>query len=276
MKEFWVSNRTIYPAIFRVVIGMVLLMDLIFTLPSGYFLFDPTFNNSISNSGFVHVLAKNWKIFSAVYATILVLFISGMGRNILSFLVFLCFWLWVELTMPLLTWGDTILKFSLLYFVVVDSFRYLSIQKSTSKYFLSHLGIWSIILHMFLVYSNNGYYKLMDLDWQQGRALFYSFSQYPSFETSIFKPIISTAWMSKFLGYFIIFQQLSFIPLVMWKKTRLLAILISIIIHVTMMVQFELWKFELIVILLYGFLLTDEDWRKIIPSKVQSKFFSTK
>lgn len=276
MKEFWVANRTIYPAIFRVLIGLLLLTDLIFTLPSGYFLFDSTYNNFIPNSGIIGVLSENWKIFSGVYGLILLLFILGIGRNLISFLVFLCYWFWVEMTMPLLTWGDTILKFSLLYFVLVNSFQYLSIQKSNYLGIISKLGIWSILLHLFLIYLNNAYFKLLDADWQEGRALFYSFSQYAGFDTSIFKPLLSNAFISKYLGYFVIVQQLTFVPLVIWKKTRFLAIGLSIIIHLTMMVQFELWKFELIVILLYGFLLTDEEWKKILPAGMLNKFFLTK
>jgi hypothetical protein len=275
MKEFFQAERNIYPSIFRIFIGWVLLIDLIFSLPAGFFLFNPEFNANLPKGEIFTFIYSNWQIFSGIYALILFLFILGIGKNILSFLVFLFHWIWLDLTMPLITWGDTILRFSLMYFVVVDSFKYLSLQPSKQSGFLSQLGIWSIILHIFLIYLNNAYFKILDIDWQEGRALFYSFSQYPSFENSIFKPVISNDFLSKYLGYFIISQQLSFVPLVLWKKTRFGAILLSILIHFTMMVQFGLWKFELIVILLYGFLLNDEEWKKILPSRLYSKFFSS-
>jgi hypothetical protein len=274
MKEFWTVNRRIYPSIFRVLIGFVLLIDLIFTLPAGSFLWDSNLNASLPQSEFYQLIIPHWQIFAGFYGLVLLLFMGGIGKNFLAFLVFLFHWIWVDLTMPLLTWGDTILKFSLLYFTFVNSFYYLSVKMVRTESFLSQLGIWSMILHLFLVYLNNAYFKIMDIDWQEGRALFYSFSQYPSFETSVLKPIISNAFLTKYLGYLVILQQLTFVPLVIWRKTRYGAILISILIHLTMMFQFGLWKFELIVILLYGFLLSDDEWKRLIPTKIQSKFFS--
>lgn len=275
MKDFFTAERNIYPSIFRIFIGWVLFIDLIFSLPAGSFLFNPEFNANLPKGEIFHFIYSNWKIFSGIYGLVLGLFILGIGKNAMTFLVFLCHWIWLDLTVPLFTWGDTILRFSLLYFVVVDSFKYLSLQKSHQSSFLSQLGVWSIILHIFLIYLNNAYFKILDSDWQEGRALFYSFSQYPSFETSILKPIISNGFLSKYIGYFIIFQQLTFVPLVLWKRTRYGAILLSILIHFTMIVQFGLWKFELIVILLYGFLLNDVEWKKILPSRLYFKFFSS-
>lgn len=275
MKEFWTANRTIYPSIFRILIGFVLLIDLVFTVPAGSFLFDSSLNASLPTQSFYGFIIEYWQIWVGFYALILIGFIGGIGKNFLSFFVFLMHWIWLDMTAPLLTWGDTILKFSLMYFVVVDSFKYFSISKSNSTHYISTLGIWSIIMHLFLVYLNNAYFKIIDSDWQSGRALFYSFSQYPSFETSILKPIISNAIIGKYLGYFIILQQMSFVPLVIWKKTRKYAILLSVLIHLTMLIQFGLWKFELMVILLYGFLLNDEEWKELIPRKFHEKFFST-
>src|SRR5690606_9454068 len=274
MKEFFTANRSIYPAIFRVAIGWVLLMDLLVSLPAGSFLFNPEFNASLPTAELFKIIYSNWKIFSGIYILFLVFFILGIGKHIVTFGVFLFHWIWLDITVPLFTWGDAILKYSLMYFVVVNSFKYLSVSKSSQSSFLSQLGIWSIILHLFLVYLNNAYFKILDSDWQQGRALFYSFSQYPSFSTSLLKPIISHEILSKYLGYFIILQQLTFVPLVIWKKTRFWAILLSILLHFIMMINFGLWKFELIVILLYGFLLNDLEWRRIIPTKIQIKFFT--
>lgn len=182
MKEFWTANRTIYPSIFRILIGFVLLIDLVFTVPAGSFLFDSSLNASLPTQSFYGFIIEYWQIWVGFYALILIGFIGGIGKNFLSFFVFLMHWIWLDMTAPLLTWGDTILKFSLMYFVVVDSFKYFSISKSNSTHYISTLGIWSIIMHLFLVYLNNAYFKIIDSDWQSGRALFYSFSQYPSFE----------------------------------------------------------------------------------------------
>lgn len=275
MKEFWAASRTIYPSIFRVMIGFVLLLDLSSTYMSGKILCNPVFNDFLPESGITSFLAEHYQIFSLAYGIVLVAFILGIGKNLTSFLVF-CFHLIVmEMTFPLMTWGDIILKFSLLYFVFADSFKYLSLRKSNKKAsFISQLAVWSIILHLFLIYLNNAYFKILDKDWQQGIAVFYSFSQYHGFQDSSWYSILSHKSIANFINYFIIIQQLTFVPLVLWKKSRNWAIILSVLIHIIMMFQFGLWKFELIVILLYGFLLSDEEWGKLIPVRFQKKYFS--
>ena len=47
----------------------------------------------------------------------------------------------------------------------------------------------------------------MDKDWQQGIAVFYSFSQYPGFQDSFWYSILSHKFIANFINYFIIFQQ---------------------------------------------------------------------
>ncbi len=273
MKEFWTAERRIYPSIFRILIGLVLLADLISFIPTTDILFHSEFNAFLPQSGFMAQLAEHSALFLLVYALVLVLFIFGIGKNISSFLVFVFHYLMMQLTLPLMTWGDTILRFSLLYFVFADSFRYFTINRSKGSYpFVSKLAVWSIILHVFLIYLNNAYFKILDKDWQQGIAVFYSFSQYPGFQESIWHSLLSNEFLAKSLNYFIIIQQLTFVPMVIWKKTRGIAILLSVFIHILMLIQFELWKFELIVMLLYGFLLNDKEIIKLIPKRIQQKF----
>lgn len=276
MLEFWKQPRTIFPSIFRVLIGILLLFDLIFTLPSGNMLFD--FGLSYSDTGgVIAALRDNYTFYYVIYGVVLVLFICGIGKNIISLVVFILYFLSLLISPYLLNWGDTILKFTLLFFVFVDAFRHCSIQRSnydplSIKAFISQLAVWSIILNLFLIYLSNGIYKSMDPDWQLGYAPFYSFSQFSGFETSIFYNLLSEGIFGKIISYMIIAQQLTFIPLVIWKKTRYHAMLLGILIHMIMFFQFGLWKFELIMILLYGFLLNDNEWKKIIPQKQRNKF----
>lgn len=266
MKEFWTAQRTIFPAVYRVVVGLILLTDLISSLPSLKLLFNPELNAYLPQSGILGVLGEHIIIFVILYALALLLFIFGLGRNLASFLVFVGFILWVQMTDPLRVWGDTILKFSLMYFVFADSFRYLSLRKTYGRIsWISVLAVWSIILNVFLIYLNNAWFKLDNKDWQEGIAVFYSFSQYPDFKESILYPLVINGFWTRAINYAVILWQLLFVPLILWKKTRWAMILLSAFIHLVMMFEFGLWKFELIVILQYGFLLSDGEWLKVLP-----------
>lgn len=277
MKEFWNEPRTIYPSIFRILIGLVLLVDLIFTFSSGKILFNSELITYPETGNFISLLRNNYVMFFIAYGLVLVLFILGIGKNIASFLVYIFHFTMLLLSPYVLNWGDTILKFILLYFIFADSFNFYSIQKSkihpkSTWSYISKLAVWSIILHLFLIYLSNGFYKSMDTDWQNGFAPFYSFSQFPGFEASLFYPIISNGNFSKIISFLIIAQQLTFIPLIIWKKTRYIAIFLGIMVHLIMFSQFGLWKFEIIIILSYGFLLNDKEWLKIIPQKLRKEF----
>ena len=273
MKEFWTSERKLYAPVFRVAIGLILLIDLLFTFPSISFLFQPDLNAFLPLQGILGFTAEHPFVFFGLYALVLVLFIFGIGKHVVSFMVFVLYFFMLQFSFPLVTWGDKILRFTLLYFVFVDSFRYLSVNRSTGTLsLLSKLAVLSIILHLFLIYVNNAYFKVTNRDWQLGHAVFYSFSQYPNFKESVFYPIISNGLLSKWIGYSVILLQLSFGPFSMWRKTRITILIVSTFLHVLMMFQFGLWKFEWIVILHYGFVLTDDDWKRIFGKNIALKF----
>lgn len=272
MKDFWTTDRKIFPSIFRVLIGFILLFDLIFLYRSAPLFLNPDLNSFLPTDLLSVIVGSYYPIFFLCYGIILILFILGLFRNLISLLVWVCYMIMFHLCYQFVTWGDIILKFTLLYFVFADSFRYLALNKSKGKvHFISTLAVWSIILHIFLVYLNNAWFKLNDYHWQQGVAVYYSFAQYAQFKDSMFFPLVSNGTYSKLIDYFIILQQLLFAPFVLWKKTRYFMLILATIIHLTMMVQFGLWKFELIVILHYGFLLNDKELRKIIPLRIFHK-----
>lgn len=277
MIEFWNQPRTFYPSMFRILIGLVLLLDLIFTFPSGSILFNPEFIDYPPVSGVIAFLRENYVPFYLAYGIILTLFILGIGKNFISLLLYVFQFLLFFMNPYLNSWGDVILKFILMYFVFVDSFRFLSFRKSNLSEnsvwnYVSKLAVWSIVLHIFLIYLSNGIYKSMDADWQNGYAAFYSFSQFSGFQDSFFYPVLSNENFSKILSWLVVAQQLTFVPLIIWKKTRYFAIVLGILVHLIMFYQFGLWKFETIMILLYGFLLNDKEWQKIIPAKLRKEF----
>jgi|GEM_PF-1183373 len=274
MKEFFTAERKIFPSVFRVLIGLILLIDLVYMYRASSIFLNPELNSFLPTDKISEFITQNSGFFFLFYGLILILFIFGLFRNLISFLVFCCYLILFHLSYQFVTWGDIMLKFTLLFFVFADSFRYLSLNRTKGSYsFISVLAVWSIILHVFMVYLNNAYFKLEDRHWQRGFAVYYSFAQYAQFPDSIFHCPVSNSFFSKSIDYFIIFQQLLFVPMVIWKRTRYFMLILALVIHLTMMVQFGLWKFELAVVLQFGFLLNDEELRRLMPSKFRLKYF---
>ncbi|MFA5619666.1 MAG: hypothetical protein WDA08_05090 [Weeksellaceae bacterium] len=274
MKAFWNASRTIYPAVFRVLIGLVLLVDLFFTLPALPYLLNPEINSLVADKGLYAWLSENYQIYFSIYGIVLFLFIFGIGKNLVSFLVWACYFLLFQMTRFSSTWGDLILHFTLLYFVLVDSFRFLSMIKTKSRFgFVSKLAVCSVILHLFLIYIDNAFYKITDQHWRQGISVYYSFSQYPDFKESIWYPLVSHGLITRFINYFVIMQQAFFVPLVLWKKTRIWMLALTAFIHSIMFVEFGLWKFEIVMILLLGFVFTDDEWKFFLRKWVSPTLF---
>lgn len=274
MKEFFCAERLIYPSIFRMLMGLLLLFDLAFTFSSFDLIFDAATNAFLPQSPILNYLAEHYLYFISGYVVSLVFWIFGIGRNWSSLFVFIGYLLYFEMTFQLVTWGDIILKFTLMFFIFVDAFQYLSVHCSKPvKSWVSHLAVLSIILHLFLVYLTNAYFKFLDDSWQDGVGVFYSAAQYPNFRASTLYPVISNAFFGPLVNYFIMALQLLFVPLVLWRKTRKWMVLVLVLVHGLMIIQFGLWKFELIMWLLFGFVFEDREWRKFLPSKVLRKFF---
>lgn len=278
--KFWTADRTFYPSVFRVLIGLTLLVDAVVSLGVTGFLFDEKYNAFLSANWVFDAIRDNYYVFYLVYILFLLLFTLDLGGIIIKSILFLFSVLFNMLEPAVFTWGDMILSFTFFYFIIIDSSRFLTPfrvpQKSKPLEFLSQLGIWSIIIHLFLVYLSNGYSKLMDITWQNGTAVYFAFGQYQDFESSVFYQILKNEAMAKTVNYFIIFFQITFPIFIMMKKTRIPFILVGILLHFMMMWQFGLWKFEFIIILLFGFLISDQEWENLLPGKIWNKFKTEK
>lgn len=273
--NFWITKRNFYPSLFRMLLGILLLVDAIISLWVGDFMFDEKYNMFYSNNIVFDLFRDHRVILYIVYILFLLSFLLGIGGFLVKAVVLLLSVIFEMLEPAALTWGDMILSYTLLFFIFVDSSRYFTIKTIGKRaelfQYLSQLAVWSIILNIFLVYLSNGYSKINDTAWQNGYAVYFSFAQFQDFENGIFYQILKHEWLTKLTNYFIIFFQITFPFFIMIKKTRFFVILIGVLLHLVMMWQFGLWKFELVVILLYGFLLSDDEWMRLLPNKFRHK-----
>lgn len=267
--KFWIENRRLFPTYFRVLLGSLLLLDAGMVVSVGEFLYDSKTNYFVQGSSLISFARDNYIGVYIIYMITLFFFIVGIGKNVTVFLVFALGVFINQMEPGIATWGDLITNYTLLFFVFVNSFQrfsYSFIFKNFSMpVYLSKLGVLSIILNLFLVYFSNGFAKIQDPAWQDGYAIYFAFSQYENFEGSIFHYFLSNKWICIFMTYFIIFFQLIFPFLILWKKSRYVTMVMGILMHLLMIAAFGLWKFELTMILLYGFLLNDTEWTKLLP-----------
>lgn len=264
--ENFLDNRTIYPSIFRVILALILLFDLISMFPflNEIFAIENYVYSIDRHFPFLEGIRQNIQIYFGLFILTTSLFLLGIGKNITSFLVFLFFLLKFLLLTPNMTYGIYILRISLLFFIFVNSFQYLSLQKSKQNSLLSRLATLSIMLHLCLIYISNATFKLLDFSWQKGDALGYFFLG--SQTTDIFEIgnfMMNYPYVLTFMGYSVVIFQLLFPILIWFQKTKWFFIITGILMHLGMALVLQLYFFQIVVILHYGFFIKDEEWRKL-------------
>lgn len=264
------GNQHIYPSIFRVAVVLLVFFEIV----SGFLYADDFYQNpyftysSGDSGGILSFVREHIYIFLVFYAVVAGAFLLGIGRNLTAFLFFLCYTLELLLLQPYSFVGDRFLRTSLLFFVFVESFRYLSVNKLQPSWIpgnLSSLAILSIMIHTCLLYFANGIAKIRQQDWQEGRAMDYFFNF--SSEMDIFGLDEKLGFMQSFfpwLGYLTIIFQLFFIVAIWFKPWKYIWIVMGILIHVFMAIILQLYKFEIIIILHFGFFLNDKEWKSIL------------
>lgn len=261
------DHRLIYAAIFRVTLSILLLIDVIGKLIAGkqlYLISDFVYKQD-QVLLFLPYIRENITVFLCLFAGVLVLFLFGIGRSFTSLLVFLFLTVDVWLLDPGLSWGEAILRITMLYFVFVDSFRYFAIQKDAKEPGLFHqLAVYSIMLNVCLIYLINAWHKLHNVEWLDGYAVSYIFNFMHYRDYLEFGSFLEEyPLLVQLISWFVLFFQTTFSFFIWVKRLKWFWILSGILMHIIMAVTLQLYKFELIMILLYGFFVTDEEWKQL-------------
>lgn len=258
----------IYAALFRVAISLLLFADIIsslsvaseiYNIPGNTYFIDGVF-------GFIAELRRHIYWFLGIYLVVLVLFLFGIGKNLTAAVVFLLTFLDHIMLHPAVYWGDSVLRFSLLYFIFADSFRYFALQRTKGQTGIIHqIALMSVMVHLCLMYASNAWYKWWSEDWVTGWATGYFFQSTKTNDLlGIGSFILDYPSLIQLSTWSILLYQTTF-PIFIWfKRLKWIWIISGILIHLIMAVTLQLYKFELIIILLYGFFITDKEWQHLI------------
>lgn len=257
-------NFSFYTSVFRVLIGLVLLIDLLLIVFNKH---DDEFGViylTHNSEALLRFLSNNLQLFQLIYAGIIILFILGIGKRIISFLLLVFYILHFSL-LGLNFFGDIILFYTLMYFAFINSFNYLSLYKSTKFGFISKVGVLFIQIHVCYLYVINIINKFSHIEWIKGEAIYNFFKFESSVDIFSIGQFIIDNNLAKILTISTLIYQFTF-PLLIWfKKTKYFMIFIGIIIHSIMAFVLQVYKFEIIVILHYGFFISNKEWNRLIP-----------
>lgn len=270
-----------YLSLFRVFL-VILIFNKVFHLWS---------NKSIllSNSGFyVHSntvydfvgLSTTFVLDNSIYLLIalivtLILLLFGIGKNITALILFLEIYFINSFISPILNGGDNLLIFVLMYFVFTNSYEHFTLNNNSEKKggsisnFYSNLAVYCILFHLCYVYFITGIHKLHSDVWFNGTATYYILNL-ERFQSPISHHIKDNGIVSTISTYATVLFEIYFIVLVWVKSLRNIMLILGILLHMGIFIFMMIFDFEIFFISLYGFFLTNDEWRfyirKLIPN----------
>jgi hypothetical protein len=230
-----------------------------------------------------NIILQNISVVISIILFLCILFAFGIFKYITPLLLFI----FVEITQRsyeyILNGGDNFLKFVLFYLVFTDCYRYFSINKPTKEinrksisYFVNQLSVFSLKIHLCLVYFISAIYKINAKVWFSGVATYYTL-QIERFQgTSYNKNLANNGIFSTISTYVTLFWELVFPFLVWFRKTKYVVFATGILIHTGIYILMMIHDFEVLFIMCYGFFISDEEWRKIYAYSKKTLFLLKK
>jgi len=278
-------------ALYRIIYGLIVLAVLATSFTDRHYLWgvgsrfiDPVATNRGYPWFFDMVFSKHdAALFDLAYlllAFLAVLFTAGWRTRVVAPLLLL-FWIGLSTNSTVLTnGGDTLMRITLFFALFADLGGRWSLdalrrrrQPSPKRRARSRIPEWATTLahntalvlcayQILLVYATSGLLKLQGEEWVRGTATYYALS------LDVFRPIpwlndLFTVWDAPVLiaTAMTVGLQLLFPVFLMWRPTRIVAILGVTGIHAGIGLMLGLWPFSLIMIALDILFVRDSTWR---------------
>lgn len=280
IDSFSIENKfSLYSSFFRIFICIHLLKDVITTWEYKDLLYmSKSFyvQNESNILGFFNIntqfIRNNFQVFYLIYVIIIILYFFGFGKKITAALLYIFYEFLQSLCPTIQNGGDNLLKFILLYMVFINSYDYFSIKikilnnHESVKFnnFLSNIFGYSICIHLCLAYFISAIHKIHADVWFNGIATYYTLSLERFRGTSWNLILAKNGYFVTISTYGTILIELSYPILVWFNKTRNIAIISAILLHLSIYLLMMIYDFQLVFIFVQGFFISNHQWINIV------------
>ena len=271
---YWLQKenyKSFYLALMRVLLSIFLLKEIILKQSAWSLLYS---NNSLlqfnTHSAFVVLgvditTLKNYYLYIIfTYIFSLLLFLFGIGKNLIVAFVFLLLLTLQKLNNAEVNGGDILARLILFYFIFANSFQYFSYKKniisSPTKNVISNLAAFSMMLQLCIAYYFSFYHKVCNLYWTNGSAMYYVFNTKEFIATNYNQILAQQNWFVYFTTYFTLVVELCFPFLIWFNKTRKPIMVAGLLLHLGIYFFMMLYNLQIIFLLIYGLFFTNEEW----------------
>lgn len=269
------NEKGYFLAVLRVLVSVWFIKELLFRWPAFDFLY--------SNSSFLKLdpspslqafgmdaffLREHYMVIIWLCLCLLVCNLLGIGRNIVSLLLYLSMTVLYHLNNKFANSGDEMSMLVLLYLSFANTFSHFvlfkrkpfSPEKEKIYNLISNLAAWSIIINLCLSYFMAGAFKIMDIYWQKGTAIYYFINddRYSIFAAG--SKHVPLPWIVSFIiGYGTVILELLFPFLVFDKKTRNVTLGLCLLMHLGIYSFLMVYGMSIIFIMQYGLFYSNEE-----------------
>ena len=262
------NEKAFYLALLRVMVCLWFIKEVIFRSPAFKILYsNESFlklkaTSSLQIFGLSPFLLKeHYMVLIVVCMLLLLLNLFGIGRNIVSLLLFFAFTVLYHLDNMFANSGDEMAMLLLMYLSFANTFSHFVLFKrkpfseSKEKIYnlVSNLVVYSIMVNLCMSYFMAGFFKLMDPYWQKGTGIYYfinddRYSVFAAGEKHVALPLV----VSYFLNYGTLLLELTFPVLVWYKKYRNIVFAICLVMHIGIYCFLMIYGMTIIFVIQYG------------------------
>lgn len=280
------NEKAYYLAVLRIVTSLWVLKELLFRWPAfellysnhSFLQFKPGGMYFLHNH--LHQLKENYMIIIYGCIILLVLNILGIGRNLVSFLLFLVLAVLLTMNNKFKNGGEQMALLLTFYLSFANTFSYFTLVKRkpfserTEKLYnlLSNLAAYSLMLNLSFIYFMAGVGKLQDPLWHNGTALHYYLNNHRAFIFAGSGRHFELPGIVLYgLNYAVILLELT-APVLIWlKRYRLAALSLLFLMHLVIYCFFMLYGMSVIFVIQYGLFFKEEEIKKAFQ-KVKNLF----
>lgn len=269
------NEKEYYLAVLRVLVSLWFIKELLFRWPAFDFLYsnqsflklDPS--PSLAAFGLDVIYLRDHYIM-IIWASIslLVLNLFGIGRNIVSLLLFFSLTILYHLNNKFANSGDEMSMLLLFYLSFANTFSHFVLFKrkpfspGKEKLYnlLSNLAAYSIIINLCLSYFMAGAFKIMDAYWQKGSAIYYFINddRYSLFAAGS-KHVPMPMWLSFIISYGTVILELLFPFFVFDKLGRKIILGLCLLMHLGIYSFLMVYGMSIIFVMQYGLFFSNEE-----------------
>ena len=204
-----------------------------------------------------------------VYTCVVLLFLNlfGIGRNIVSFLMFIALTLLYNINTKFANSGDEMSMLLAMYLSFANTFSHFTLfkqpvhspKREKLHNLITNLAAYSIMLNLCIVYFMAGLYKLQDPFWRNGTAIHYFLNDDRYSILAVNKHVSLPPIVMYLINYGTIAYELAF-PFLVWSgRSRNIVLIIGLIMHLGIYLFLMIYGMSVIFIIQYGLFYSNEE-----------------